>query len=115
MGYGQGLRRLSFCSGILCLYIAYRYEYIEQSETETTVSTTNVVDDALSKVLSHDCGHAEPSEELSNATASVLKRIYIPPTCPMSSPSNINNNSQIKCKLLDWNDSGEIVAEGKDG
>ncbi|KAL0533838.1 hypothetical protein IC582_028109 [Cucumis melo] len=25
---------------------------------------------------------------------------------------SINNNSQIKCKLLDWYGSGEIVAEG---
>ncbi|KAA0054471.1 uncharacterized protein E5676_scaffold552G00570 [Cucumis melo var. makuwa] len=31
----------------------------------------------------------------------------------MSSPSSINNNSQIKCKLLDWYDSREIVAEGR--
>uniref|UniRef100_A0A9I9E6X4 Uncharacterized protein n=1 Tax=Cucumis melo TaxID=3656 RepID=A0A9I9E6X4_CUCME len=42
--------------------------------------------------------HVEPSEELSNAIATVL---------------NINNNSQIKCKLLDWYGSGEIVAEGR--
>ncbi|TYJ95916.1 Plant transposase [Cucumis melo var. makuwa] len=144
---------------------------IEQTEAETTVSTTNVVDDALSKVLGPDHGHVrgfgfgvtrsklsllsqqdhkykvlekeylkmkeemvemktmkdemiemkalmlsylkkqtEPSEELSNATASVLKQLNIP---PMPSPLNINNNSQTKCKLLDWYGSGEIVAEGR--
>ncbi|KAL0536729.1 hypothetical protein IC582_025689 [Cucumis melo] len=31
----------------------------------------------------------------------------------MPSPLSINNNSQIKCKLLDWYRSGEIVAEGR--
>ncbi|KAA0058414.1 putative TNP1-like transposon protein [Cucumis melo var. makuwa] len=117
-------------------------ESIKQTEAETTVSTTNMVDDALSKVLGPDRGHVrgfgfgvtrsklsllsqqdhkyktEPSEELSNATASVLKRLNIP---PMPSPSylifvfshSINNNSQTKCKLLDWYGSGEIVAEGR--
>ncbi|TYK13531.1 putative TNP1-like transposon protein [Cucumis melo var. makuwa] len=148
--------------------VAETLERIEQTEAETTVSTTNVVDDALSKVLGPDRGHVrgfgfgvtrsklsllsqqdhkykvlekeylkmkeemvemktmkdemiemkalmlsylkkqtEPSEELSNATASVLKRLNIP---LMPSPSSINNNSQIKCKLLDWYGSGEIVA-----
>ncbi|TYK17902.1 uncharacterized protein E5676_scaffold306G001840 [Cucumis melo var. makuwa] len=151
--------------------VAETLERIEQTEAETTVSTTNVVDDALSKVLGPDRGHVrgfgfgvtrsklsllshqdhkykvlekeylkmkeemvemktmkdemiemkalmlsylkkqtEPSEELSNATASVLKRLNIP---PMPSPSSINNNSQTKCKLLDWYGSGEIVAEGR--
>ncbi|TYK18483.1 Plant transposase [Cucumis melo var. makuwa] len=122
--------------------VADTLESIKQTEAETTVSTTNMVDDALSKVLGPDRGHVrgfgfgvtrsklsllsqqdhkyktEPSEELSNATASVLKRLNIP---PMPSPSylifvfshSINNNSQTKCKLLDWYGSGEIVAEGR--
>ncbi|KAA0051572.1 Plant transposase [Cucumis melo var. makuwa] len=94
-----------------------------------------MVDDALGKVLGPYRGYVrgfgfgvthlklsllsqqdhkyktEPSEELSNATVSVLKGLNIPPTCLMSSP--INNNSQIKCKLLDWYGSGEIVADGR--
>ncbi|XP_050942277.1 uncharacterized protein LOC127149924 [Cucumis melo] len=61
-------------------------------------------------MLSYLKKQTEPSEELSNATASVLKRLNIP---PMPSPSSINNNSQTKCKLLDWYGSGEIVAEGR--
>uniref|UniRef100_A0A9I9ELU0 Transposase Tnp1/En/Spm-like domain-containing protein n=1 Tax=Cucumis melo TaxID=3656 RepID=A0A9I9ELU0_CUCME len=61
-------------------------------------------------MLSYFKKQTEPSEELSNATASVLKRLNIP---PMPSPSSINNNSQTKCKLLDWYGSGEIVAEGR--
>uniref|UniRef100_A0A9I9E6Y7 Uncharacterized protein n=1 Tax=Cucumis melo TaxID=3656 RepID=A0A9I9E6Y7_CUCME len=151
------------------LFLTCSHESIKQTEAETTVSTTNMVDDALSKVLGPDRGHVrgfgfgvtrsklsllsqqdhkykeemvemktmkdgmiemkalmlsylkkqtEPSEELSNATASVLKRLNIP---PMPSPSylifvfshSINNNSQTKCKLLDWYGSGEIVAEGR--
>uniref|UniRef100_A0A9I9DJF5 Transposase n=1 Tax=Cucumis melo TaxID=3656 RepID=A0A9I9DJF5_CUCME len=125
----------------------FKSERIQQTEAETTVSTINVADDALSKVLGPDRGHVrgfgfgvtcsklsllsqqddmykvlekeylktkeemvemktmkdemiemkalmlsylkkhtEPSGELSNATASVLKRLNIPPTCPMPSP-----------------------------
>ncbi|KAA0060575.1 uncharacterized protein E6C27_scaffold22G004450 [Cucumis melo var. makuwa] len=87
--------------------VAETLECIEQTEGETTVSTTNVVDDALSKVLGPDRGYVRGfGFGVTRSKLSLLSQ-------QDHKSKSINNHGQTKCKLLDWYDSGEIVAEGR--
>ncbi|TYK22293.1 uncharacterized protein E5676_scaffold16547G00010 [Cucumis melo var. makuwa] len=88
-------------------FLSSNQERIEQTEAETTVSTSNVVDDALSKVLGPDRGHVRGfGFGVTRSKLSLLSH-------QDHKYKGINNNSQTKCKLLDWYGWGEIVAEGR--
>ncbi|KAA0038369.1 uncharacterized protein E5676_scaffold506G00820 [Cucumis melo var. makuwa] len=112
-GFGFGLTRskLSLLSQQDHKYKVLEKEYLKMKEEMVEMKTMkDEMIEMKALMLSYLKKQTEPSEELSNATASVLKRLNIP---SMPSPSSINNNSQTKCKLLDWYGSGEIVAEGR--
>ncbi|XP_050945397.1 uncharacterized protein LOC107992334 isoform X2 [Cucumis melo] len=92
-------------------YKVLEKEYLKMKEEMVEMKTMkDEMIEMKALMLSYLKKQTEPTEELSNATTSVLKRLNIP---PMPSPSSINNNSQTKCKLLDWYGSGEIVTEGR--
>uniref|UniRef100_A0A9I9E3Q3 DUF8039 domain-containing protein n=1 Tax=Cucumis melo TaxID=3656 RepID=A0A9I9E3Q3_CUCME len=112
-GFGFGVTRskLSLLSQQDHKYKVLEKEYLKMKEEMVEMKTMkDEMIEMKALMLSYLKKQTEPSEELSNATASVLKRLNIP---SMPSPSSINNNSQTKCKLLDWYGSGEIVAEGR--
>ncbi|KAA0045260.1 Plant transposase [Cucumis melo var. makuwa] len=107
---------------------------IEQTKAEARVSTTNAVDDALSKILDPDRGHVRglgfgvTHSKLSLLSQQdhkykILEKEYLKMKeemiemkamkDEMIETKSIDNINQIKCKLLDWYGSGEIVVEGR--